>query len=274
MKLISHSIALTLLAAAPLLSSCASANKKATAAPVACASCKVKSKKGSTRSEKNPRSVSKSDEVDEYAVPEIADPIEPVNRAIFRFNDGLYTVLLRPIAKGYEFMLPKVLRKGIDNAFVNVEYPVRLVNCTLQGKFKRAGQESEKFVVNTVAGVGGLIRVSDKIDSLANVPAEDTGSTFANWGMGHGAYLVLPVLGPSSVRDGTGLAFDYALNPINWGIFWHGHHPWTDIPPEANTLRQLPGEMSRYDTTTKDAVDPYISVRNAWVQNRADAVKK
>lgn len=218
------------------------------------------------------------DENDDYAEVAVADPLERLNRGIFWFNDKLYLVLLRPVSKGYEVVLPKPVRTGVNNAFENVKFPVRFVNSALQGKFKRAGQETSKFVVNTIAGVGGLLNISDKIPAIAHVPAEDTGQTFANWGIGHGAYLVLPFFGPSSVRDGVGMAGDYLLNPVNWGIFYHGghdwEHDWTMIPPAANTLRSLPDQLAIYDAATKEAVDPYLSVRSTYVQNREDAAKK
>lgn len=211
---------------------------------------------------------------DEYATKEVADPLESLNRATFKLNDGLYTVIFRPISKGYEMILPKPVRKGIDNAFDNIKFPVRFVNSTLQGKFKRAGQETGKFFVNTVAGFGGILRQSDRIPSLTDLPSEDTGQTFAKWGIGHGPYIVLPLLGPSSLRETVGLAGDYALNPVNWGFFWSGKHDWTLIPPSANTLRSLPGQLSVYDAATKDSVDPYLSARSAYMQNRAEEVRR
>ncbi len=218
------------------------------------------------------------DENDDYAEVAVADPLEPLNRGIFWLNDKSYLVIFRPISKGYEVVFPRPVRTGINNAFENVKFPVRFVNSALQGKFKRAGQETGKFLVNTVAGVGGLLNVSDKIPAIAHVPSEDTGQTFATWGIGHGAYLVLPFFGPSSVRDGVGMAGDYLLNPVNWGIFYHGghdwEHDWTMIPPAANTLRALPDQLALYDAATKEAVDPYISVRSTYIQNRADAAKK
>ncbi|MCP5558418.1 MAG: VacJ family lipoprotein [Verrucomicrobiaceae bacterium] len=215
-----------------------------------------------------------ADELDDYAVIEISDPLERLNRGTFWVNDKMYLVLFRPLSKGYEKVLPQRLRKGIDNVFENARYPVRLVNCALQGKFRRAGLETEKFVLNTVGGLGGLMRVSEKIPSLQGIAEEDTGKTFATWGLGHGAYLVIPFLGPSSVRDGIGLIGDYALNPANWGAFWGGKHDWTIIPPSVNTLRALPSQLSAYDEAKRDSIDPYIALRSAYVQYRAEAVKK
>ncbi|MCF7789698.1 MAG: VacJ family lipoprotein [Prosthecobacter sp.] len=221
----------------------------------------------------------KDDELDEYATaPDISDPLEKMNRGTFWVNNQLYTFILRPISKGYTLLLPRPVRKGIDNAFENVKYPVRFVNCTLQGKFKRAGQETGKFVVNTVGGVGGIFRPAESIPTLANLPEEDTAQTFAKWGIPNGPYLVLPMLGPSSLRDTVGLAGDYALNPINWPyLYWFGSrskHDWVIVPPLSNTLRSTPAQMENYDSITKDAVDPYISARSAYSQNRAEAEKK
>lgn len=218
-----------------------------------------------------------TDELDDYAEVSVADPLEPFNRVMFKVNDCLYLVIFRPVSKGYEFVLPKPVRKGIDNAFENIKFPVRFVNSALQGKFKRAGQETGKFLVNSIGGVGGIFRLSDKVPSLVNIPAEDLGQTFAKWGIGHGPFIVLPLLGPSTARETVGLAGDYALNPVNWGLFWHGggdwEHDWTMIPPSANTLRSLPEQLEIYDAATKDAVDPYISARSAFLQNRAEAAR-
>jgi phospholipid-binding lipoprotein MlaA len=222
--------------------------------------------------------VQQEDEEDEYAAAEVADPLEKLNRGIFWVNDGLYTVIFRPISKGYEKVLPKPVRKGIDNAFDNVKFPVRFVNSAMQGKFKQAGKETGKFFVNTVAGFGGILRESDRIPVLANIPEEDFGQTLAKWGIGHGCYIVLPLFGPSSLRETVGLAGDYAANPVNWGLFWHGshdwEHDWTFIPPASNTLRSLPGQLATYDDATKDAIDAYLSARSAYVQHRAEATRK
>lgn len=222
--------------------------------------------------------VEATDSLDDYgSAVKVSDPLEKLNRASFWINDGLYTVLLRPLSKGYEKVFPKFFRKGVDNVFENVKYPVRLVNCALQGKGERAGLETKKFFVNTLAGVGGLVRVSDKIPDIADIPAEDFGQTLADWGLGHGPYIVLPLLGPSSAREFVGLAGDYALNPPNYGLYFHGgnaSHDWLYIPPPTNTLRSMPDQFEKYDAATKEAVDPYISAREAYMQRRADAVRQ
>lgn len=214
------------------------------------------------------------EELDEYSTASIADPLEPLNRATFLLNEGIYTVLLRPISKGYEKVVPKPVRRGISNAFENVKFPVRFVNDTLQGNFKRAGQETGKFLVNSVAGVGGIGRPSDHVACLADVPAADTGQTFAKWGIGHGIYIVLPVLGPSSVRDTVGYAGDYVLNPVNWISILYGGYTWTIAIPSTNGLRQMPDQFGQYDAATKNSLDRYLAARSAYVQYRREIAKK
>lgn len=213
-------------------------------------------------------------DLDEYNRASVADPLEPLNRATFWLNDGVYTIVLRPISKVYEKALPKPVREGIDNAFENVKFPVRLVNNALQGNFKRAGQETGKFLVNTVIGFAGIVRQSDRFPSLADVPAADTGQTFAKWGIGHGVYIVLPLLGPNSLRDTVGLAGDYALNPVNWATILYGGHAWTIAIPSTNTLRALPDELGKYDSATKNALDRYLAARSSYIQSRHEVALK
>ncbi len=254
---------LVLAAAILIFTSCSSSPKKP-AQPAA----------ASVGDKADGKSVRAANDLDEYQVETIADPLEPLNRVTFSFNHGLYTYLFRPISKGYEWVIPKLLRQGIHNAFENVKYPVRVVNDTLQGNFQRAGLETGKFVVNTVVGVGGLGRPSDHIPALADVPAGETGQTFAKWGVGHGAYLVLPVLGPCSLRDTVGLAGDYALNPVSWVTIWYGGYAWTLAIPSTNTVRAMPNQMKMYEAATKDALDRYLAARSSYVQYRKEAALK
>jgi len=214
-----------------------------------------------------------TDALDDYEnTVEVYDPIEPLNRATFALNDGLYKWVFTPISKTYTTIFPKPVRNSIDNAYENVKFPVRFVNSGLQGKFDRAGKEAQKFGVNTVAGVGGLFKVSDKIESLKNVPAEDSGQTLGKWGMGHGPYIVIPVLGPSTGREVIGLAGDYALNPINWGFAFTGDaDDWAWIPPAGNTIRSLPDQLDKYNDSKANAIDPYTAVRSTFIQNRNSA---
>lgn len=216
------------------------------------------------------------DDLDEYEAVTVPDPLEPLNRATFMLNDGIYLVLLRPIATGYEFVVPEPGRTALTNVFENVKTPVRFVNNALQGKFERMAQEMAKFLINTSVGVGGIWKPSDLTPSLANVPTADTAQTFAKWGIPHGVYLVLPVLGPSSLRDTVGLAGDYALNPVTYiGFYYNGKfisdtYNWTIAIPAANTLRALPSSLDSYDAATENALDPYVSARTFYIQYRKE----
>jgi phospholipid-binding lipoprotein MlaA len=216
--------------------------------------------------------VNATDALDDYDTVPVSDPLEPLNRATFALNHGLYKVLFRPIAKGYTSIMPKPVRQGVDNAFENAKFPIRFVNSSLQGKFKRAGKEVQKFGVNTFAGFGGLIKQSDRIPSLVEVPSEDTGQTLATWAIGHGPFLVLPLFGPSSAREAVGLVGDYALNPVSWLFKLRGGAEKTEwIPSAVNTVRSLPDQLQRYDSSRANSVDPYVSVRSVFYQNRQAA---
>jgi phospholipid-binding lipoprotein MlaA len=210
--------------------------------------------------------------LDEYShIATIPDPAEPVNRGTFWLNHQLYNYVLRPASKAYEFILPLTARRAIHNVFDNVEYPVRVVNHVLQFEFKRADLETRKFVVNSVAGVGGILRVSDRIPELANIPPADTGQTFAKWGIGHGAYVVLPILGPRSVRDTVGMAGDYALNPVSWLSFGGVGGATALAVSGPSAARNMNEKINLYDAATQNAIDPYIAVRTGYIQYREQA---
>ena len=106
------------------------------------------------------------------------------------------------------------------------------------------------------------------------MPAADTGQTFAKWGIGHGAYIVLPLLGPNSLRDTVGLAGDYVLNPVNWVTILYGGYAWTIAIPSTNTLRALPDQLGKYDSATKNALDRYLAARSSYIQYRREAALK
>lgn len=236
---------------------------------------KTESKEPTIRVQKKSADAPAEDDLDEYSqVASIPDPAEPVNRGTFWLNHQLYTYLLRPVSKAYEFVLPSPARQAIHNVFDNAEYPVRVVNHALQLEFKRADLETRKFLVNSVAGVGGILRVSDRIPDLANIPSADTGQTFAKWGIGHGAYVVLPVLGPRSVRDTVGLAGDYALNPVSW-LSYGGVTSATALAISGpSAARNMNERINLYDAATQNAIDPYIAVRTGYIQYRDQAASK
>ena len=214
------------------------------------------------------------DEWDDVAEVKVYDPIEPFNRGIFWFNHQLYTYIAKPFSAAYKTVFPEVVRKGIRNAYDNVRFPVRFVNHTLQGRFDRTAQETGKVLVNTTAGVGGLMTPADKIPALADVPKADAGQTFSKWGIPHGPYLVFPVLGPTTTRDLVGTAGDTVLNPISWLAFIFPGASWTVAVSAPSGAHTVPDRMDTYDMATKDALDPYISARTGYIQYRNAQTKK
>jgi phospholipid-binding lipoprotein MlaA len=216
-----------------------------------------------------PSSNSQEDMEDDYAnIKHIPDPIEPVNRGTFWFNHQLYHYAFKPLTKVYKIAFPQKVRTGVSNVVYNAQYPCRVINDMLQWKPKTAGLETEKFLVNTTAGVGGIFRVSDKIPALSNIPSTDTSITFAKWGIPNGCYVVWPILGPYSVRDTVGFAGDIAMDPITWPTLGAGSFGTLSI---ATTTPRVTSkgtdQMDNYDTLTHGAVDRYSAVRSAYEQN-------
>ena len=144
----------------------------------------------------------------------IADPLEPVNRVFFVFNDKLYFWLLRPIARGYSWIFPEPARESVNNFFDNIKMPVRFVNNLLQGKIRASGRELARFGINTTVGVGGLWDPAGNWFDISP-SKEDFGQTLGKYGIGEGVYICWPVLGPSNIRDTLGLSGDYFLNPLS-----------------------------------------------------------
>lgn len=202
------------------------------------------------------------DEVDYLEHP---DPLEGLNRVVFSFNDGLYDYVLRPVANGYQAVAPEEVRTGISNFFDNVRYPIRFVNQVLQGKFTAGLKETGMFLVNTTYGVVGMIDRSDEFPEL-DVPAEDFGQTLGVWGIGHGAYLVVPVLGPLTVRDAVGRGVDQFADPTSYLGYWQWEAEWS--ARGVDTINSLPGQVSIYDTVTGSAIDDYTAVKDGYFQLR------
>lgn len=195
----------------------------------------------------------------------VADPLEGMNRAIFSFNDRLLNYVMRPLSDGYVFIAPKPVRTGIGNVFHNLLFPVRFTNNLLQGKGRAAGVEMSRFILNTTAGIGGIFNVAANHKPIVPVPDdEDLGQTFGVWGAGEGFYLVLPVLGPSTLRDTGGLVGDYFLDPFTY------------VTPDlasfglkgGRALNNLEAVLDGYDALHKSAVEPYSAFRDAYVQFR------
>jgi len=204
---------------------------------------------------------------DEYAdddVKLISDPLIKVNNEFYILNDRLYFWVLKPVARGYGFIIPQELRAAVRNVFYNIRFPVRFINCLLQGKGQKASYEFGRFFINTTAGFLGIANVAAKYPHL-QPSKEDLGQTFAVWGIGYGPYLMLPIFGPSSVRDGLGLVGDTFLDPL----FWLSPDIKTSIAIRAGeTVNDTSLRIGEYEALKAAALDPYVMIRNAWVQNR------
>ena len=135
-----------------------------------------------------------------------------VNRFIYRANRVVDRVILRPVARGYEKIVPKTIRHGVSNFFDNLTYVNVILNDFLQGKFRRGTRDTARLVVNTTVGIGGVLDVAKKMGLEEH--DEDFGQTLGVWGMGPGPYFVLPLLGPTTVRDAPGILFGAATNPL------------------------------------------------------------
>jgi phospholipid-binding lipoprotein MlaA len=198
----------------------------------------------------------------------VHDPIEPVNRGIYYVNDTLYRWVLKPAAKGYRYIVPEGGRTAVRNFFSNLGTPIRAANTLLQGKFKATGTELARFGINSTIGIAGFFDAAKRFD-LARKD-EDTGQTLGVYGLGHGMYIVLPILGPSSARDAVGFVGDTFLDPLTY------LSP-AELAIGANAVRSetnLSFKIDEIDELTGAAVDPYIAVRDAFIQSREKRVKE
>jgi len=204
-----------------------------------------------------------SDTETEQAKTEVTDPLEQWNRAVFLFNDKLYFWLLKPVSRGYKAVMPTPVRKGVRNFFHNITAPIRMVNALLQGKGRAASAELTSFLINSTVGVLGFGDPAKKWPEL-KPSEEDLGQTLGTYGIGEGFYIVWPVLGPSTLRDSVGMVGDWFLDPV-----------WYVEPFEAyltlwslENVNETSFRIGDYESMKEAAIDPYIAIRNAYMQNR------
>jgi len=196
---------------------------------------------------------------------ELNDPIEPFNRAMFTFNDSAYTYVFHPVAKGYSAVVPADIRGVVWNFFSNLEEPVRFLNCLLQARFSDAGTVLMRFLINTTGGVAGLGNPAGRELGFKRVEAT-LGETLATWGVGDGLYLVIPLYGPSTLRDFTGTLVDglgmtpYYTFTNDWGVIAGIY-----TGKETNKLSL---HLNDYEEMKKFSFDPYVAVKNGYFQYR------
>ncbi len=202
---------------------------------------------------------------------ETNDPIEPVNRAIFSFNQGLDAVILKPVASVYKQVLPQTLQDGIRNFLNNLRTPLILANNLLQGDIDGAHQTIARFTTNSIIGFGGF---GDPAGDLGvKYRSEDFGQTLGVWGMGEGPYLMLPIFGPSNPRDLIGLVVESVADPID---IWADNTDRDAIPISRLLLRGIDRRarnLKTIDELEKSSLDFYATVRSLYRQVRADEIR-
>ncbi|MBG3877020.1 VacJ family lipoprotein [Desulfovibrio oxamicus] len=201
----------------------------------------------------------------------VADPLENWNRMWFAVNDVLLLKVIKPVHKGYVAVTPDELRSGVRNFFHNLAFPIRFLNCLLQGKPNEAGVEMGRFIINSTVGMAGFIDVAKKDKPIVEPDKEDFGQTLGAWGAGEGFYIVWPLIGPSTLRDSVGLAGDYLADPFGYMVDGSTEYIAGRGYGEFNKADEV---ISGYETVTKSAVEPYTSVRNAYIQMRRAKVAR
>jgi phospholipid-binding lipoprotein MlaA len=201
------------------------------------------------------------------------DPFEPVNRAIFTFNDKVDEFAIKPVADGYVWVTPEILRSGIRNFFANIRDPWIGVNNILQGKVEEGLSDFFRFITNSTFGIGGLGDIASDMGMQKH--NEDFGQTLGRWGMGPGPYVVLPILGPSTARDTVGLVADgYAYMPF-WvprTMDWNHRVAWRNGLTILDTINIRANLLGTTSLVEQAALDRYAFVRDAYLQRRRSQV--
>ena len=199
----------------------------------------------------------------------LSDPLEPINRFMYNFNDAAYAHVIRPVSRGYKAVTPKPARLGLRNFFGNLGAPIRFANCLLQGKRDKAWIEMQRFLVNTSAGFLGFGDPAREKHGLYNVD-EDMGQTLATYGVGDGIYLVLPFLGPTTLRDAAGRVGDAFLSPVTYVETEEAYLGITALRM-TNTYSIRGNE---YEALKVDAIEPYSAMKSAYLQYRKNKIEQ
>ncbi|MGH7217287.1 MAG: MlaA family lipoprotein [Nitrospiraceae bacterium] len=216
------------------------------------------------------------------------DPWEWMNTKTFEFNRQVDRFVLKPVAKGYNFIMPDLVQVGISNIFYNLRFAPRFFNNVFQGKVKGAGIEVGRFVINSTVGVAGFFDIAKHVDLVT--PEEDLGQTLGFYGVKPGPYLILPFLQPFTVRDFIGYVGDIFLNPINWlvvpiievegvpSVIDHEDRTTSSIIQLGARVGEIVNERSRnletYQGIEEATLDLYTAVRNGYLQKRTQAIRE
>jgi phospholipid-binding lipoprotein MlaA len=194
---------------------------------------------------------------------QVKDPLILWNTFFYHFNDKLYFYVLKPVAEGYGAAVPGVVRSWIRNFFQNLMTPVRLTSCLLQGKLDAAGGEIARFCLNTTVGILGFGDPARKYPGM-NPSKEDLGQTLGSYGISEGFYIVWPIIGPSTLRDSVGMLGDRFLNPLSYV-----EPIETSIGIQSyERVNTTSFQIGDYESFKAAALDPYIALRDAYLQHR------
>lgn len=205
---------------------------------------------------------------------EIWDPLEPMNRGVFWFNDKFDIYFMEPLARGYKNVLPDPVETSITHFFENIRYPLYLVSDILQFKFDQALYHTTRFLVNTTVGVGGLFDVATGQDLPARY--EDIGIAFGRWGINSGPYLVIPFIGPSNLRDFTGKVGESFVLPMNY--IQYGQSSYSTKMLVEGSLHGLDALETRarllqaVEAAKESSLDYYLFVQSAYYQVRGNQI--
>jgi phospholipid-binding lipoprotein MlaA len=220
-----------------------------------------------------PKASADDDYDDEYADDSekvtVADPLRPFNQEMYTFNDFLLIYVLEPVAKVEKAIVPWEFRTIFRNMLRNIRFPVRFVNCLLQAKLEKAGDEFASFFLNTTVGFLGMADVSAAYPGLQKSP-EDMGQTFAVWGWDESIYLTLPFFGPSTFRDALGKLPDAVLDPL----FWYANLTLSLSLRGGEAVNDTSFRIGEYEDTKKALLDPYVAIRNGYIQNREKSISE
>ena len=199
---------------------------------------------------------------------EVNDYLEPVNRSIFKVNEVIDGVLIKPLAHIYRGIIPEFGQKGIKNALINLTQPVVFINSLLQWDTDNAGKSVSRFAINSTAGILGFIDVASEV-GIEKERRKDFGQTMGVYGAGTGTYIVLPLLGPSDARDTLGLIVDTLMDPFSY-IFTT---PESLARAGISAISTRADYLKVTDQIYRDSLDPYATFRSIYLQNRAKTVR-
>lgn len=199
---------------------------------------------------------------------EWSDPLEPVNRAVFWLNDKGYFYILKPAARVFR-VVPTPLRSGISRMFDNLKSPLRAVSSLLQLKFSQSWVELSRLAINTTVGVGGFYDPAKNWWDMRK-QEEDLGQVLGHYGVGNGFYLVLPLLGPSTLRDGVAMVPQFYTDPLYWTL----HRDGQLAAKGVNILNAISLDKDTYESIVEEQLDPYLFMRDAYLQRRAAQVEE